>query len=134
MAWDSDIGNGSDGALRDQPPDLFSPIDDAASVSGHALPPPPRTSIHEAPEHDWSVARHLVMPLLRATGTRGTPLSEVDPDRLATGGLRTHPLPVIDIGPEDLTVGFAIQADGFDVLVNADHLLEWHIGPDELRS
>jgi hypothetical protein len=134
MAWDSDIGDGSNGALRDSPPDLFSPIDDRAGVSGHAHPPPRGTSIHEAPEHDWSVARNLVMPLLRATGTHGTRLSELHPDRLATAGLRTHPLPVIDIGPEDLTVGFALRGDGFDVLVNADHLLEWHIGPDELRS
>jgi uncharacterized protein YtpQ (UPF0354 family) len=48
--------------------------------------------------------------------------------------MRTHPLPVIDVGPEELTVGYAIPAGGFDVLINADHLLEWRIGPDELRS
>src|SRR3954447_12863017 len=134
MAWDSDIGDGSDGALRDQAPDLLSPIDDDALVSGPALPPLPSASIHEAPEHDWSVARNLVMPLLRATGTHGSRLSELDPARLATAGLRSHPLPVIDIGPADLIVGFAIPAGGFDVLVNADHLLEWRIAPDELRS
>jgi hypothetical protein len=133
MAWDSDIGDGPDGALRDHAPDLLSPIDDRAPVGGHALPPPPSTSIHDAPEHDWTVARDLVMPLLRATGTHGTRLADLDPGRMAAG-FRTHPLPVIDAGPEDLIVTFVIPAGGFDVLVNPDHLLEWGIGADELRS
>src|SRR3954468_3750489 len=134
MAWDSDIGDRTDGALRDQPPDFLSPIDEAAPVGGHVLPTRPTTSIHEAPEHDWSVARTLVMPVLRATGTHGTPLSQLEPGMLTSAGLRAHPLPVLDTGPEDLTVGYAIPAGGFDVLINPDHMLEWHIGPDELRS
>ncbi|MBI3750782.1 MAG: hypothetical protein HY263_03870, partial [Chloroflexi bacterium] len=52
----------------------------------------------------------------------------------AREGLRGHALPVVDDGPVGLTVAYAIRAGGFDVLVNADHLLEWRIEPDVLRS
>ena len=43
-------------------------------------------------------------------------------------------MPVVDDGPAGLTIGYAIRADGFDVLVNADHLLAWAIEPDTMRA
>lgn len=133
MGWDSDIDDAPEGALRDQPPDLRSPIDPTAPIGGHH-PPAEMSPIHDTPEHDWSVAATLVVPMLRPAGSHGTRLSEVDQEQLAREGLRGHALPVVDDGPVGLTVAYAIRAGGFDVLVNADHLLEWRIEPDVLRS
>lgn len=133
MGWDSDIDDAPDGALRDQPPDLLSPIDPRAPVGGH-FPSPVTSTIHDTPEHDWSVAATLVVPMLRPPGSHGTRLADVDQEQLAREGLRGHALPVIDDGPEGLNVAYAIRAGGFDVLVNADHLLEWRIEPETLRS
>lgn len=133
MGWDSDIDEAAEGALRDRPPDLRSPIDPGAPVGGHHAPPE-ANPIHDTPEHDWSVAATLVVPMLRPPGSHGTRLSEVDQEQLAREGLRGHALPVVDDGPEGLTIAYAIRAGGFDVLVNADHLLEWRIEPATLRS
>ncbi|HEX7951107.1 MAG TPA: hypothetical protein VF494_12210 [Candidatus Limnocylindrales bacterium] len=133
MGWDSNIDDAPEGALRDQPPDLRSPIDPEAPVGGHH-PPAETNPIHDTPEHDWSVAATLVVPMLRPAGSHGTRLAEVDREQLAREGLRGHALPVVDDGPEGLTIAYAIRAGGFDVLVNADHLLEWRIEPTTLRS
>lgn len=133
MGWDSDIDDAPEGALRDQAPDVRSPIDPRAPVGGHH-PAAEMISIHDTPEHDWSVAATLVVPMLRPVGSHGTRLAEVDQEQLAREGLRGHALPVVDDGPEGLTVAYAIRAGGFDVLVNADHLLEWRIEPATLRA
>lgn len=133
MSWNDDVEDATEGALRDQPPDLRSPIDPGAPVGGHH-PPPETNPIHDTPEHDWSVAATLVVPMLRPVGSHGTRLAEVDREQLAREGLRGHALPVVDDGPEGLTIAYAIRAGGFDVLVNADHLLEWRIEPAMLRS
>jgi uncharacterized protein YtpQ (UPF0354 family) len=134
MAWDSDIGDEPQGALRDPPPDLRSPIDPRAPVGGHRPPADQPVSIHDTPEHDWGVASAVVLPLLRALGSHGTRLADIDAAALATEGLRAHALPVVDDGPAGLRIAYAIRAGGFDVLVNADHLLEWGISPDQLRD
>jgi hypothetical protein len=133
MAWDNDIGDEPEGALRDRAPDLLSPIDPRAPVGGHH-PAPATSAIRDTPEHDWSVAAGLVVPMLRPPGMHGTRLSDVTQEQLATEGLRSHALPLVDDGPEGLNVAYAIGAGGFDVLINADHLLEWHIDPEILRS
>jgi len=93
-----------------------------------------RAPLHEAPEHDWSAAAARLLPLLRGPGTAGTRLADLSPERLASEGLRSHALPVLDDGPAGLSVAYAIRAGGFDALVNADHLLEWHIDPETLRA
>lgn len=134
MAWDDDIGDEPKGALRDAPPDLRSPIDPRAPVGGHHPAPAPAPSIHDTPEHDWGVASALVQPLLRPLGSHGTRLADIDASALANEGLRAHALPVVDAGPAGLLIAYAIRAGGFDVLVNADHLLEWRISPAELRD
>jgi len=134
VAWDSDIGDAPNGALRDAPPDLRSPIDPRAPVGGHEVAPAPATSIHDTPEHDWSLASELVLPLLRPVGSHGTRLADIDASQLASEGLRSHALPVVDDGPAGLLIAYAIRAGGFDVLVNADHLLEWRISPAALRA
>jgi hypothetical protein len=135
MAWDNDIGDEPAGATRDQPPDYRSPIDPDAPVSGHH-PPPEETGrpMAEEPEHDWTAAAERLMPLLRPPGTTGTSLAGVDREQLVGEGLRAHAMPVLDPGPAGLTIAYAIREGGFDVLVNADHLLAWAVGPERLRE
>jgi hypothetical protein len=133
MAWDSDIGDEPSGALRDAPPDIRTPIDARAPIGGHHPISEGGGSIHDTPEHDWARAATLVVPLLRPAGSHGTRLASIDASQLASEGLRSHAMPVVDDGPVDLLIAYAIQAGGFDVLVNADHLLEWRIAPEDLR-
>lgn len=134
MAWDNDLGDESEGAIRDHPPDLRSPIDSGAPVGGHRPPAEGRRPLAEEPEHDWSAAASRLMPLLRPAESAGTPLVTLDRANVAVEGLRTHAVPVVDDGPAGLTIAYAIGEGGFDVLVNADHLLAWAIEPDRMRA
>ncbi|HET9681825.1 MAG TPA: hypothetical protein VFP19_07285, partial [Candidatus Limnocylindrales bacterium] len=134
MAWDEELVAGTNGALRDQPPDLLSPVEADGSVGGHHPPPEAQHSLTTEPEHDWAVASERLLPLLRPMGSGGTPLATLDRDHLATEGLRTHAMPIVDEGPAGLTIAYAISADGFDILVNADHLLAWAVEPDQMRA
>jgi hypothetical protein len=134
MAWDSDIGDEPPGGLRDEAPDVLAPIDPDSPIGGHRTPPSGGPSILDSPEQDWTAASALVVPLLRPPGTHGTPLVDIHREELETEGRRAHALPVIDAGPEDLVIAYAIPAGGFDVLVNADHLIAWHIDGAELRA
>jgi hypothetical protein len=122
------------GALRDAPPDIHSPIDANAPVSGHHPPPPADSSPAAAPEHDWTVAAAHIFPVLRPVATHGTRLAELDPEQLAQEGLKKHALPLIDPGPADLALAYVLRETAYDVLVNADHLLAWGIGAAELRE
>ncbi|MBF8289579.1 MAG: hypothetical protein HW391_547 [Chloroflexi bacterium] len=133
MAWDPDLGDEPPSGWRDRAPDRLAPIDPDAPVSGHH-PPAPRGSVAAAPEQDWQTAAPIIMPVLRPESTSGTRLSELDPVQLASEGLKTHATPVVDAGPCGLPVGYLLRAGGFDVLVNADHLLAWGVPPDTLRA
>jgi hypothetical protein len=121
------------GALRDHAPDILSPIDESAPVSGHR---PPSEGIRwaEAPEHDWAAAASRIMPVLRPAGAPGTALAKLDPESLAREALKSHASPLVDPGPVDLSIAYAMRAESFDVLVNADHLLAWGIEPAVLRA
>jgi hypothetical protein len=134
MASDNEIGNEPEGAIRDRPPDLFGQIDAGAPVSGHHPPAEAGHSMADEPEQDWTAASARLMPLLRPPGSSGTPLATVDREQLAAEGLRSHALPVIDDGPAGLVVAYAIREGGFDVLVNADHLLAWGADSARLRA
>lgn len=103
-------------------------------MSGHRPGPPPEASIAAAPEHDWSVARRRIFPLLRPAGTGGTSIVDLHPEDLAAEGLKTHAQPLVDEGPAGLAVVYALAQDGFDILVNADHLLSWGIPIDALQD
>ena len=79
-----DMGDEPPSSMRDSAPDLLAPIDAEAPVSGHNPPPDsPRTSIAEAPEHDWSAASGLIYPALRPPGIHGLTVSEIDEEALA---------------------------------------------------
>ena len=121
-------------AIRDAPPDILSPIDDSAPVSGHTPPPETRASAVDSPEHDWGLARELVRPAFRPVGTSGLPLETVDRESLSQHAMQSHPQPLIDVGPAGLPVVYVLAAGGFDILINADHLLSWGIEPAELQD
>lgn len=109
--------------------------DDAhvSTVSGHHPPAGGSAPASEAPEHDWAAAQPRVFPLLRPVGTPGMALADLDPERIAAEGIKEHPHPLLDVGPAGIPLGFALRAGSFDVMISADHLLAWGIGPDELR-
>ncbi len=129
-----DLGDEPAPAWRDAPPDILSPIDESAPVSGHQAPRVADASPAEAPEHDWASAADHVYPVLRPAGTHGTMLAEIDAAALAQEGLKKHALPLIDPGPADLAVAYVLREPAYDVLVNADHLLAWGVGADQLRE
>jgi len=134
MSRDRDLGDEPQPAWRDQPPDLLAPIDDGAPVSGHRPPRESGVSPSQAPEHDWLAAEAILMPILRPVGTSGTRLGDIDPVRLASEGMKTHAVPILDEGPSGLAVGYVLRAGGFDAHVNADHLLAWGATPAEVRA
>jgi hypothetical protein len=130
-----DLGDEPPPAYRDAPPDVFAPIDASAPVSGHA-PPPERSgaSLAESPEHDWSAAASLLYPAFRPVGTHGLRIEEFDPETLAAQGTKSHSQPIIDEGPCDLAVVYAMAAGGFDVIINGDHLLSWGVQPSDVQD
>src|SRR5687767_2832510 len=123
-----DMGDEPPGTLRDTAPDVLAPIDASAPVSGHVPAPEMHALIAESPEHDWSAAAPLLVPLLRPSGTQGMSVTEVDPAALAAESSRNHSQPLVDEGPCELSVVYAIPATGFDVIVNGDHLVSWGVG------
>lgn len=134
MAWDRDIGGEPPPAWRDEAPDILGPIDVDAPVSGHHPPSDGSRGPSHAPEQDWIAAEAVLLPVLRPTGTSGTRLDEIDPERLASEGMKSHASPILDKGPCGLVVGYVLRADAFDIHVNADHLLAWGATPIEVRA
>ncbi len=113
---------------------LLTPIDPNAPISGHQPPVEHEVPIDQAPEHDWGHAESLVFPTFRPIGTHGIPMSEVQADSLAPTTGRGHATPIVDEGPCELPVVYSLNAGGFDVIVNPEHLLSWGVGPAELQT
>jgi len=127
-----DLADESPGLPRTEAPRLLEPLDPDAPVSGHVPPPEPVVHGAEAPEHDWAAARTRVFPLLRAAGTEG-----VDADAISATfdkGVLANTIPIRRAGPAGLTVVYGIAADGFAILVNAEHLLSWGVAGAELDA
>jgi len=133
MSWET-FDDEPAGALRDTPPDVLSPIDESAPVSGHSTPPDADASPAAAAEHDWQSAADHIYPVLRPAGTHGTKLAEINSEQLAQEGLKKHALPLLDPGPADLAVAYVLREAAYDILVNADHLLAWGVEADRLRE
>ncbi|MBA2719175.1 MAG: hypothetical protein H0U52_08065 [Chloroflexi bacterium] len=131
-----DLGDEPPASYRDTAPDILAPIDISAPVSGHVPPPESahRPSIAESPEHDWTAASALIVPLLRPVGTHGTNVTEIDAEALAAEATRSHSQPLLDEGPCDLAVVYAMPATGFDVIVNADHLMSWGVTVEAIQD
>ncbi len=129
-----DLGDEPPASFRDAAPDLLTPIDASAPVSGHMPPRASTASAADSPEHDWAHARDLVRPTLRPPGTQGLAMDGIQRDTLLQHGGQNHAQPLLDAGPADLAVVYTIPAGGFDIVVNADHLLSWGIEPIELQD
>jgi hypothetical protein len=129
-----DLSDEPPAAYRDAPPDILSPIDDTAPVSGHSPPPESTGSAVDSPEHDWNLAKSLVRPAFRPVGTTGLPIETVDPETLAQHSMQAHSQPLLDEGPAGLPVVYTMAASGFDIVINGDHLLSWGIDAAELQS
>jgi hypothetical protein len=129
-----DLGDESPGALRDAAPDLLSPIDASAPVSGHVPPPEHSGVIAESPEHDWSAASAILFPILRPPGTKGMVVADIDEAALSADASRSHSQPLIDEGPCGLVVVYGLHAGGFDVIVNGDHVLSWGIPVAQIQE
>ena len=120
-----DLADEATGELRTEAPDILAPIDEDAPISGHRAPPEPPVSGADAPEHDWSAAKDRLFPLLRPAGTEGIAVDQARSISLADSLANTQPL--INKGPVGLTIAYGLAADGFAVLVNAEHLLSWGV-------
>jgi hypothetical protein len=129
-----DMGDEPPGSLRDHAPDLLAPIDASSPVSGHVRPPESTGSVTQTPEHDWEAARGLIYPALRPVGTHGLSVSAIDEEALAAEAARSHAQPLVDEGPCDIPVVYALHAGAYDVIVNGDHLLSWGIPTTEVQD
>jgi hypothetical protein len=118
-----------------EPADRSSPKSEPIHrVSGHRVPPPRSTLTADLPEHDWTAARERVFPLLQPAGTLGIPLERLRDAPLPSPSGSAHAEPVVARGPCGLAVVFGMQAAGFDVLVNLEHLGAWGIGAKALEQ
>lgn len=131
---DRDFGDEPPPLIRDAPPDYLAPIDESSPVSGHAPPREASQPITEAPEHDWGHANGILYPALRPAGTQGLRVVDIDADALAAEAQKSHSQPLVDEGPCDLIVVYAMDVGAFDVIVNADHLLAWGVSPAEVQD
>jgi hypothetical protein len=129
-----DIGDVPSSTIRDSPPDYLAPIDASAPVSGHVPPPKSSVSIAQSPEHDWEVARALVFPAFRPVGTQGLAVESFNRDALAGHGTLSHAQPLLDQGPAGLPVVYTMDAGGFDIVVNGDHLMSWGVEPADVQD
>ena len=136
-AESSDYGRTYDedqsGALRDAAPSILEPIAADAPVSGHRPGPgQPAALAADAPEHDFSAAKAIIVPALRPVGTQGRPISTLHGG--AAEGPASHAQPLLDEGPCGLPVVYTMAATGFDVVVNGDHLASWAVAIDAVQD
>lgn len=92
--------------------------------------PADRRSPSLAPEHDWAAASSLIHPSFRPVGTRGIDGLSL---RVPTGGGAPGD-PLIKVGPAGIPITYVIPAPGFDVLVGAEHLMSWGVGPEKVHE
>ena len=127
-----DLADEAAGALRTEAPNVLAPIDPDSPISGHRPPPDLTVPGADAPEHDWAAAKGRVFPLLRPPGTSG--ISPEEAREVSLEGSIANTDPVIAPGPGGLLIVYGIAAEGFAVLVNAEHLLSWGIDGVELDA
>lgn len=120
------------GELRTEAPKVLVPIDEDAPISGHRPPPELEVPGASRPEHEWSAARTVVFPLLRPAGGDGVAVDQLSTISLA--GSLANTAPVMREGPVGLAIVYGIAAQGFSVLVNAEHVLAWGISGDVLHE
>jgi hypothetical protein len=129
-----ELGDATPATLRDSAPDYLAPIDASAPVSGHVPPPASHTAIADSPEHDWGIASKLVFPAFRPIGTQGLAVESFDRDNMTGRSAQSHAQPLLDQGPAELPVVYTMDAGGFDIVVNGDHLLSWGVEPAAIQD
>ena len=129
-----DLGDAPPATLRDTAPDYLAPIDASAPVSGHTPPPESSAAVADSPEHDWERAKALLYPAFRPVGTQGLEVESIDRDALAGHASKSHSQPLLDQGPAGLPVVYTMDAGGFDILVNGDHLLSWGVEASAIQD
>jgi hypothetical protein len=129
-----DLGDTPPATLRDSPPDYLAPIDASAPVSGHVPPPEHTTAIADSPEQNWDRARTLLFPAFRPVGTQGLTVESFNRDALIGHGSQSHSQPLLDQGPAELPIVYTMDAGGFDIVVNPDHLLSWGVEPAAVQD
>ena len=129
-----DLGDGPPATIRDSAPDYLAPIDASAPVSGHVPPPESATPVAESLEHDWGRAQGLIYPAFRPVGTQGLPIESIDLEALAAHASQSHAQPLLDQGPAGLPVVYTLDAGGFDIVVNGDHLLSWGVDAPAIQD
>jgi hypothetical protein len=132
--YDRDLGDEPSPITRESTPGLYAAIDPSAPVSGHVPVPGPVVDLAHTPEHDWPSARDLIYPALRPVGTKGLSIGSFDREALAAHAAQSHSQPLVDEGPAGLPIVYTIDAGGFDIIVNGDHLMSWGVEPAELRD
>ncbi len=75
-----------------------------------------------------------MLPVLRPADAAGIALADVAGGQASADGRSSHRQPILDTGPAQLRVAFALPAEGFDVLVNVDHVLAWGVDADVVAS
>lgn len=133
----SDYGRAFDtdqtGALRDSAPSILEPLDADLPVSGHRpAPGQPSGSAADAPEHDFAAARPIIVPAFRPVGTQGRPIASLHMS--GREGSASHTQPLLDEGPCGLPIVYTLAASGFDIVVNADHLVSWGVAIEEVQD
>ena len=129
-----DLGDEPPASIRDSAPDYLAPIEAGGPVSGHMPPPESAAPVAESPEHSWEHARSLLFPAFRPVGAQGLAVESIDRDVLAGHGSQSHAQPLLDQGPAGLPVVYTMDAGGFDIVVNGDHLLSWGVEPSAIQD
>ena len=130
-----DLGDAPPAAIRDTRARLPGPID--AVGPGQRPRRARRVDARRAdsPEHDWELARTLIYPAFRPVGTLGLAIESHRPaSRSPPTRTQSHAQPLLDEGPAGLPVVYTIDAGGFDIVVNGDHLLSWGVEPREIQD
>jgi len=110
--------------------DALSAFDPSRQTSGHEAHAEDAPPASLAAEHDWSAAAGILFPILLPVGAIGRDLDEIETAVSVAGD--TDPL--VDRGPCDLVVAYAMDVGGFHVLANGDHLASWGVLPTEVRT
>jgi hypothetical protein len=129
-----DLGDAPPATIRDTAPDYLAPLDANSPSSGHTPPPEPTGSVTESPEHDWDSAKAIIYPAFRPVGMQGLAVEGIDRDDLGGRGSQSHSQPLLDQGPAGLPVVYTMDAGGFDIVVNGDHLLSWGVEPSTIQD
>jgi uncharacterized protein YtpQ (UPF0354 family) len=76
----------------------------------------------------------LIHPAFRPVGMLGLAIDSIDRAVLLAHSSQSHAQPLLDQGLAGLPVVYTIAANGFDIVVNGDHLLSWGVEPAEIQD